>query len=88
MSNIGKRGIWMFQIGNLGRTGNVIIPDIVTESMVNRATCEHTDDPCPANAKCVEQPNGFCCQCSEGYFGNGHECIENGKCKIYIFVYF
>ncbi|RWS16291.1 Nidogen-1-like protein [Dinothrombium tinctorium] len=79
MSNVGRRGIWIFQVGNTGPNNNIILPDVKDDPHVNQATCAQTFTPCPANSKCNEYKSGFCCECSEGTFGNGRECLENDK---------
>ncbi|XP_031557799.1 nidogen-like [Actinia tenebrosa] len=33
---------------------------------------------CHANATCINKSPGYCCQCNEGFYGNGITCIEIG----------
>ena len=34
---------------------------------------------CHSKAICVDYNPGFCCQCIDGYVGNGHNCLTDGE---------
>lgn len=38
---------------------------------------------CHANATCINKSPGYCCQCNEGFYGNGITCTEIGMCCIH-----
>ena len=38
------------------------------------------------NARCIDFPEGYCCECVPPYYGNGLQCVENGDGFIIIFI--
>ena len=34
---------------------------------------------CHGNALCKNTAPGYCCECTNGYYGNGVDCVEEGK---------
>ncbi|XP_014677741.1 PREDICTED: nidogen-2-like [Priapulus caudatus] len=85
-TNVGKRGQWMFQIGNL-RSKSIMEPDLIdgvvqevlTVNEHHQHTCAQGADECHINARCVDHNPGYCCECAQPFIGNGHSCIEPNK---------
>ncbi|KAK0410862.1 hypothetical protein QR680_005366 [Steinernema hermaphroditum] len=56
------------------------VPEISSdESIAHAGTCAQTSEPCNSNAECVDHENGFCCQCQQGFYGNGKECLREDE---------
>ncbi|KAK5898939.1 hypothetical protein CesoFtcFv8_008470 [Champsocephalus esox] len=45
----------------------------------NSETCAHNQKTCSAFADCRDYSQGYCCQCKPGYYGNGKDCVAEGK---------
>ncbi|KAJ4945298.1 hypothetical protein JOQ06_013825 [Pogonophryne albipinna] len=45
----------------------------------NSETCAHNQQTCSAFADCRDYSQGYCCQCKPGYYGNGKDCVAEGK---------
>uniref|UniRef100_A0A672GCI0 Nidogen 1b n=1 Tax=Salarias fasciatus TaxID=181472 RepID=A0A672GCI0_SALFA len=45
----------------------------------NLETCAHNRQKCSAFADCRDYSDGYCCHCRPGYYGNGKECVAEGK---------
>ncbi|XP_037621658.1 nidogen-1-like [Sebastes umbrosus] len=45
----------------------------------NSETCAHNRHKCSAFADCRDYSNGYCCHCRPGYYGNGKDCVAEGK---------
>ncbi|XP_041641375.1 nidogen-1-like [Cheilinus undulatus] len=45
----------------------------------NLETCAHNRHKCSAFADCRDYSNGYCCHCRPGFYGNGHDCVAEGK---------
>ncbi|CAG5946420.1 unnamed protein product [Menidia menidia] len=45
----------------------------------NLGTCAHNRDKCSAMADCRDYSNGYCCHCRPGFYGNGFDCVAEGK---------
>ncbi|XP_040891311.1 nidogen-1-like [Toxotes jaculatrix] len=45
----------------------------------NLETCAHHRHKCSAFADCRDYSNGYCCHCRPGFYGNGKDCIAEGK---------
>ncbi|KAK1886793.1 Nidogen-1 [Dissostichus eleginoides] len=45
----------------------------------NSETCAHNQQKCSAFADCRDYSQGYCCQCKPGYYGNGKDCVAEGK---------
>ncbi|VDK46117.1 unnamed protein product [Anisakis simplex] len=43
------------------------------------AQASETIQPCHDHARCIDYNPGYCCQCLDGYYGNGKECLRNGN---------
>nr|XP_027194219.1 nidogen-2-like [Dermatophagoides pteronyssinus] len=81
MSNINRRGIFAYHIGNTGY-GNIIQPDHDYENSLELnelETCTNTRFPCIPSAECIEFSTGICCRCRSGYYGNGRSCLPENK---------
>ena len=81
-SNTDQPGLWMYKIGHLQVLDNVIEPtrhwanDLDPESATS---CSRGSPVCHNNADCVDYSPGFCCQCKQGWFGNGDNCLANNE---------
>ncbi|XP_053369004.1 nidogen-1 isoform X1 [Clarias gariepinus] len=42
-------------------------------------TCASNRHKCPSSAECRDYKTGYCCHCKPGFYGNGKECIADGK---------
>ncbi|KAE8300659.1 Nidogen-1 [Larimichthys crocea] len=45
----------------------------------NTETCAHNRHKCSAFADCRDYSNGYCCHCRPGFYGNGKDCVAEGK---------
>ncbi|XP_041839000.1 nidogen-1-like [Melanotaenia boesemani] len=45
----------------------------------NLETCARNRNKCSAFADCRDYSNGYCCQCRPGFYGNGKDCVAEGK---------
>ncbi|TRY83859.1 hypothetical protein DNTS_030091 [Danionella cerebrum] len=45
----------------------------------NYETCSSNQHKCSVFADCRDYTNGFCCHCKPGYYGNGKDCVAEGK---------
>uniref|UniRef100_A0A669DR15 Nidogen 1 n=1 Tax=Oreochromis niloticus TaxID=8128 RepID=A0A669DR15_ORENI len=45
----------------------------------NLETCAHNRHKCSAFADCRDHSRGYCCHCRPGYYGNGKDCVAEGK---------
>ncbi|XP_071454679.1 nidogen-like isoform X2 [Hetaerina americana] len=79
-SNTGIPGKWVFHVGDTGPSGNIAEPDIGnTVSPPSEAavkTCATGGTVCHNKASCVDFESGFCCECTNGYYGNGINCLK------------
>lgn len=41
--------------------------------------CENGVARCHPNAVCKNAAPGYCCQCKDGYYGSGVDCVKEGK---------
>lgn len=62
--------------------GNVADPDQFNQNEVEieeeSKTCAQSGPSvCHMQARCVDYQAGICCQCSEGFYGNGKSCIKD-----------
>lgn len=79
-SNVGRPGVWVFQIGAT-HGKNIVTPDLGAENGPVRdsgvASCAAGGDRlCHVNARCTDYSRGFCCACVPPYIGNGYQCIS------------
>ncbi|KAF5905183.1 nidogen-1 [Clarias magur] len=42
-------------------------------------TCASNRHKCSSSAECRDYKAGYCCHCKPGFYGNGKECIADGK---------
>uniref|UniRef100_A0A8C2HCZ3 Nidogen 1b n=1 Tax=Cyprinus carpio TaxID=7962 RepID=A0A8C2HCZ3_CYPCA len=45
----------------------------------NYETCSSNKHKCSVFADCRDYADGYCCHCKPGYYGNGKDCIAEGK---------
>lgn len=45
----------------------------------NIGTCASSRDKCSQFADCRDHPGGYCCHCRPGFYGNGVQCVAEGK---------
>ncbi|KAM4591603.1 nidogen-1 [Odontesthes bonariensis] len=45
----------------------------------NLGTCASNRNKCSQFADCRDYPNGYCCHCRPGFYGNGIQCVAEGK---------
>ncbi|XP_005795282.1 nidogen-1 [Xiphophorus maculatus] len=45
----------------------------------NLGTCANSRNKCSQFADCRDYTSGFCCHCRHGYYGNGLQCVAEGK---------
>lgn len=83
-SNINRPGQWVFKVGPILEGGNIKPPknndmgnDLFSDEKKNDETCTTGATTCHSKAICVNYDNGYCCQCKQGYFGNGKSCQPN-----------
>lgn len=83
-SNVDLPGTWMYRIGTIREGKNVEEPDMNTGDVeilqpeVLTPTCLEGSRKCHMNARCIDFPEGYCCECVPPYYGNGLQCVENG----------
>ena len=56
---------------------DIFEPEILTP------TCLEGNRKCHSNARCIDFPDGFCCECVPPFYGNGIQCVENGNVSIF-----
>ncbi|XP_061600781.1 nidogen-1 isoform X2 [Cololabis saira] len=45
----------------------------------NLGTCSNNRNKCSQFADCKDYSSGYCCHCRPGYYGNGIQCVAEGK---------
>lgn len=75
-------GKYVFRIGNISLDGNIVVPDLYNQNEVEfeeeSKTCAQSGPSvCHMHARCVDYQAGICCQCNEGFYGNGKYCVKN-----------
>ncbi|KAJ0005018.1 hypothetical protein NQD34_011232 [Periophthalmus magnuspinnatus] len=45
----------------------------------NLGACANNRDKCSQFADCRDYPGGYCCHCRPGFYGNGVQCVAEGK---------
>ncbi|XP_071206983.1 nidogen-1-like isoform X2 [Salvelinus alpinus] len=45
----------------------------------NSETCTSNRQKCSSFADCKDYTNGYCCHCRPGFYGNGKDCVAEGK---------
>nr|XP_012544559.2 low density lipoprotein receptor isoform X1 [Bombyx mori] len=81
-TNTHEPGKYVFRVGTIPRDSNIAVPDEYNETEIEIAeeskTCAQSGPSvCHMQARCVDYQAGICCQCSEGFYGNGKSCIKN-----------
>ena len=41
--------------------------------------CDNGISQCHSSALCKNNAPGYCCECTDGYYGNGVDCVKEGK---------
>ena len=44
--------------------------------------CDNGVAQCHSNALCKNSAPGYCCECTNGYYGNGVDCVKEGKISV------
>lgn len=81
-SNVHEPGRYVFRVGDIPVDGNIVVPDLYNQNEVEieeeSKTCAQSGPSvCHIQARCVDYQAGICCQCNEGYYGNGKSCIKD-----------
>ncbi|XP_018401818.1 PREDICTED: nidogen-2 isoform X2 [Cyphomyrmex costatus] len=78
-SNVNRPGQWLFQVGPIDEGENIKTPDNIEDTMTmhQAASCRTGATTCHSKATCIDYEIGFCCDCKQGYFGNGKSCQPN-----------
>ncbi|XP_047530090.1 nidogen [Vanessa atalanta] len=81
-SNTREPGKYVFRVGNITIDGTVAVPDQYDQNEVEveeetRTCAQSGPSVCHLQARCVDYQTGICCQCSEGFYGNGKSCIKD-----------
>ena len=58
----------------------------IFEPEVLTPTCLEGSRKCHSNARCIDFPEGFCCECVPPFYGNGIQCVENGDVSIFSII--
>ncbi|XP_028272016.1 nidogen-1-like [Parambassis ranga] len=53
--------------------------EILDEFEYHLETCAHSRQKCSPFADCRDYSNGYCCHCRPGFYGNGKDCVAEGK---------
>ncbi|XP_076174255.1 nidogen isoform X2 [Ptiloglossa arizonensis] len=78
-SNVNNPGDWVFQVGRISDEQDIRVPDNVEDVNLTKqaASCRTGATTCHSKATCVDFEVGFCCDCKQGFFGNGKSCQPN-----------
>ena len=81
-SNVHEPGRYVFRIGDIPLEGNIAVPDQYNQNEVEieeeSKTCAQSGPSvCHVQARCVDYQAGICCQCQDGFYGNGKSCIKD-----------
>ncbi|KAJ2949935.1 hypothetical protein O0L34_g11258 [Tuta absoluta] len=81
-SNTHEPGKYVFRVGNVPQDGNIAVPDQYDQYEVEveeeSKTCAQSGPSvCHMQARCVDYQAGICCQCHDGFYGNGKSCIKD-----------
>lgn len=77
-SNVEEPGLFVFRVGP---TENSLIglPDLANRAFgPEQQTCVNDPTVCHSSAECTESEGEACCACTDGYYGNGRQCLPNG----------
>ncbi|XP_059051418.1 nidogen-like [Achroia grisella] len=81
-SNTQQPGKYVFRVGNIPLEGEIAIPDQYNQTDFDfeeeSKTCAQSGPSlCHTRARCVDYEAGICCQCNEGFYGNGKSCVKD-----------
>ncbi|XP_059485330.1 nidogen [Neocloeon triangulifer] len=78
-TNFDEPGFWIFYTGPLQAQENIAEPDLVNSytPQGGSSSCSYGAAECHSKAECVNYPNGYCCICQEGFYGNGKNCLQD-----------
>lgn len=81
-TNIHEPGRYLFRVGKIPPDGNIALPDDYNETEeeveAESQTCARSGPSvCHIQARCVDYQAGICCQCNEGFYGNGKSCVKD-----------
>lgn len=81
-SNTHEPGKYVFRVGAISPNETIAVPDQYNENEIEdeeeSKTCAQSGPSvCHIQARCVDYQAGICCQCNDGYYGNGKSCIKN-----------
>lgn len=81
-SNTQEPGKYAFRVGNIPPDSNIAVPDQYNQTDIDleeeSKTCAQSGPSiCHMQARCVDYEAGICCQCNEGFYGNGKSCVKD-----------
>ncbi|XP_047508934.1 nidogen [Pieris napi] len=81
-SNTQEPGKYIFRVGVIAPNETVAVPDqydeIEVEIEEESKTCAQSGPSvCHIQARCVDYQAGICCQCNDGFYGNGKSCVKD-----------
>lgn len=56
-----------------------LIVSVFSENLIEEVSCQTGATMCHSQAQCVDNEAGYCCICSEGFYGNGRICLPDRK---------
>lgn len=79
-SNTQEPGKYVYRIGSID--GTIADPDQYNQNEVeveeeSKSCALSGPSVCHTHARCVDYQAGICCQCNEGFYGNGKSCIKD-----------
>ncbi len=48
--------------------------------------CDSSVARCHSNALCKNTAPGYCCECKDGFYGNGIDCAKEGKIVLALYL--
>ncbi|XP_045494684.1 nidogen [Colias croceus] len=81
-SNVREPGKYVYRVGDILPNETIAVPDQYNENEIEileeSDTCAQSGPSvCHLQARCIDYPAGICCQCNDGFYGNGKSCIKN-----------
>lgn len=50
-------------------------------------SCASNRKKCSQFADCRDYSSGYCCHCRPGFYGNGIQCVAEGDCTYFFFLF-